>query len=331
MDSLTKNKRFPSSLKILSLVAYLFTSSHCFAQEEEPSSEYEHWYQVEILLFKLLPSFTSEEKLLEYEVTYPSEIIAIGEVDTKPNFLSQLEQLIGSQTTSSENNEVFDYGETTFLFESASRQYRYRQLLEGEMIGETLKSEIGGTSEKTGSSNVLETSQFDAIINSKRHRAYFTLTGSQLNLGGIAGSLRRSSKYELLMHQAWLQPITTQNAPILIQTGKCYDERYEIDGTINFKRNRYLHMNVDLWFTEFIPKYNHQEALQVKDVELDAETRKKYPILVARANAKNTHEPLQSYRMAQSRRMRSDEIHYIDHPLFGMVLSVQRFKDKNRS
>ena len=331
MESLTKNKSFPSSLKILSFVAYLLTSSYCFAQEEEPRSEYEHWYQVEILLFKLLPGFTSEEKWLEYEVTYPREIIAIGEVDTKPNFLLQLKQLIGSQTTSPENNGIFDLREATFLFESASRQYRYRQLLEGELIGQTLKSEIGEHPEKTGPSNVFETSQFDAIIKSERHRAYFTLTGSQLNLGGIAGSLRRSSRYELLMHRAWLQPITTQNAPILIQTGKRYDERYEIDGTINLNRNRYLHMNVDLWFTEFIPKYNHQEAFQVKDVELDAETRKRYPTLIARANQKNTHEPLQSYRMVQSRRMRSDEIHYIDHPLFGMVLSVQRFKEQNRS
>ncbi|MGV0034771.1 MAG: CsiV family protein [Candidatus Azotimanducaceae bacterium WSBS_2022_MAG_OTU7] len=29
--------------------------------------------------------------------------------------------------------------------------------------------------------------------------------------------------------------------------------------------------------------------------------------------------------MFQSRRMRSDELHYIDHPLFGIVVRINRF------
>ena len=316
---------------LLSIIAYLLSSAYCFAQEDATKSGYEHWYHVEVIVFKSLQGASSEEIWPEREITYPSEIIAIGEAQTKPNFLLQLEQLIAFQAMAPKNTEIFEAGETTFLFQNASRQHRYRQLLEGEISKETLKDEISEISEIEGPSNILEGSQFDTIINAQRYKAYSALTGSRLNLAGIAGSLKRSSRYELLMHRAWLQPITNQQTHILIQTGKRYDEIYEIDGTLNLNRTRYLHMNVDLWFTKFIPKYNYQEFLQFKELQIDEETRNKYPILISRANEKDTHEPAQSYRMLQSRRMRSDEIHYIDHPLFGLILLVQRFTEKNQS
>jgi len=35
-------------------------------------------------------------------------------------------------------------------------------------------------------------------------------------------------------------------------------------------------------------------------------------------------EFLKSYRMDQKRRMRSNETHYLDHPLMGMIIQVRR-------
>ena len=331
MESLAKAKEFSPSLKLLSVIAYLLSNTFCFAQEEAAKSGYEHWYHVEVIVFKLLQGASSEEIWSKHEVTYPKEMIAIGEAQTKPNFLLQLEQLIEFQATAPKNAEIFETGETTFLFQNASQQYRNRQLLEGEMRDEARKGEISEISEIEEPSNIFDISQFDTIINSQRYKAYSALAGSSLNLAGIAGSLERSSRYKLLMHRAWLQPITNQQTHILIQTGKRYDEMYEIDGTLNLNRNRYLHMNVDLWFTKFIPKYNHQEFLQFKELQIDEDTRNKYPVLISRAKEKDTHEPTQSYRILQSRRMRSDEVHYIDHPLLGLILLVQRFTERTQS
>ena len=32
-----------------------------------------------------------------------------------------------------------------------------------------------------------------------------------------------------------------------------------------------------------------------------------------------------TYRMVQSRRMRSNELHYLDHPLFGVIVRINRY------
>ena len=147
MESLAKIKEFSSSLMLLSIIAYLLSSAYCFAQEDATKSGYENWYHVEVIVFKSLQGASSEEIWPEREITYPSEIIAIGEAQTKPNFLLQLEQLIAFQARAQKNTEIFKAGETSFLFQNASRQHRYRQLLKGEMSNETLKDEISENSE----------------------------------------------------------------------------------------------------------------------------------------------------------------------------------------
>ena len=53
-------------------------------------------------------------------------------------------------------------------------------------------------------------------------------------------------------------------------------------GTVTLKRRRYLHAEVDLWFER--------------------------------------GETLEQFRMQQSRRMRSGELHYLDHPRLGVII-----------
>ena len=306
---------------------FYLTSTYSFAREETMQSHYENWYQVEILVYKSLQNLSKDEIWSDYEVSYPREIISISKAQTRPNSLDQLKQLIVFPNKNSDKIEVFEPGETTFLFQQSSRQYRTQQLLEGEIKNEKYKNEISGFLKSNKVSTAFDHSQLDTIINAKTHEAYANLGDKELGLAGIARSLKRSSRYDLLIHQAWLQPITSTDTPILVQGGKRYDEVYEIDGTLTLSRKRYLHINADLWFTKFMPKYNHQEPTHIKDLEIDEETIKNFPTLVAQAMEKNTHEPSHPYRLLQSRRMRSDEMHYLDHPLFGLIVLVQRFNE----
>jgi hypothetical protein len=46
---------------------------------------------------------------------------------------------------------------------------------------------------------------------------------------------------------------------------------------------------------------------------------------VTHARQRGTQVPLQSYRMQQSRRMRSGEMHYLDHPFFGLIVKFTRY------
>ena len=145
-----------------------------------------------------------------------------------------------------------------------------------------------------------------------------------MTLTTIARSLGRSSRYELLLHQAWRQPIGNKPIPILIQTGNRYDELYEVDGTLSFSRSRFLHLRTDLWFTQFEPKFNRQQFVRMQLGDLTAQAEK-YPELVAFERNKDTHIAVHSHALRHSRRMRSSVLHYIDHPFFGVLVKIDNF------
>jgi hypothetical protein len=103
---------------------------------------------------------------------------------------------------------------------------------------------------------------------------------------------------EPLLHLAWLQPgMTRENAvPVVIEGGT--EPGGVVEGTLRVILARYLHVEADL-------RYRHPE-----DVSDDAEIG---DVLEA---------PRELYRLKESRRMRSKEVHYLDHPLFGVVVVI---------
>ena len=138
-------------------------------------------------------------------------------------------------------------------------------------------------------------------------RPAFRLLGrSALQLGEAAGRLKRSAGYRPLLHVAWLQPGYTRsdarkvhihtNLPNRFRTTGELDlsDRHVVDGTLRLSRARYLHLEADL--------------LHQREIPIDA------PINV------------DLFRLQESRRMRSREVHYIDHPLFGLLVLVTPYE-----
>ncbi|MCK9530684.1 MAG: peptidoglycan binding protein CsiV [Gammaproteobacteria bacterium] len=103
---------------------------------------------------------------------------------------------------------------------------------------------------------------------------------------------------EPLLHLAWVQPgLGRDNAvPVVIEGGT--EPGGHVEGTLRVILARYLHVEADL-------RYRRPE-----DVRDDAEIG---DVLDA---------PHDLYRLKESRRMRSKEIHYLDHPLFGVVIVI---------
>ncbi len=103
---------------------------------------------------------------------------------------------------------------------------------------------------------------------------------AQRALGGTVAQLRQSSQYRVLVHRAWRQPGVSRNNSRATPVQS--EDGYKLTGSVTVWRQRFLHTKVDL-------------LLRPSDGS-------------------------QAVRMQESRRMRSKEIHYLDHPKIGVLL-----------
>ena len=116
--------------------------------------------------------------------------------------------------------------------------------------------------------------------------AFRTLPAEQRQLGGVYRAILNGAGMEPLMYAAWRQPVTEQDqsTPVYLTTAAGPGERAALEGTITVSAKRYLHIDTDL-------------VLRDRDGS--------------------------SYRMQAHRRMRSGELHYLDHPLMGIVVEAR--------
>jgi len=147
--------------------------------------------------------------------------------------------------------------------------------------------------------------------------AFRAVADADRNLEGAARSIRRSKDYRLLLHQSWTQPIDAQSTAILLQGGDQFGDQFELEGTLSVRRSRFLHVETDLWLTRFEATGSMQDPFQ------DHPMAEVYPALLLAAARGLNHEPGYRYHMAQQRRLRSNEVHYLDHPQFGIIIEIR--------
>lgn len=202
------------------------------------------------------------------------------------------------------------------------------------------------------------------------------LPESQLKLTRQRDALERDSRLRTLFHAAWQQPLLSPaNAPTIALTGgNGYGEHFELEGSIKISVSHYVHLDTDLWFSEFVPNHGQQPeywlALPPRP-SLDSTMSSKGGLMgmsgpeqtiagvngdgtdtaASRSSADTTEledapalpleevyedpqaeflkspyfiENIVTFR--QSRRMRSNELHYLDHPRLGMLIRVEPVK-----
>ncbi len=137
-------------------------------------------------------------------------------------------------------------------------------------------------------------------------------------------ALERSADHRLLFHGLWRQPVenTADAVPVFVSGGQQFGEFAELQGslTIRFNDNRdRVVIDANLWLTEFstLPLDNAdwnlpRAPLGFMPIRFQAD---------AELNDATWH-PIQVYHMQQSREMRSNEFHYLDHPALGLVVTV---------
>lgn len=125
------------------------------------------------------------------------------------------------------------------------------------------------------------------------------LPENDLRLSADANRLARHSDYRVLYHRGWLQPIGGKQSARAVRI-KTSRQGYELDGTITLYRNRFLHAYPTLQLSTLGPPS---------------------PPLPEAAEG-SEYRPT-AWLLQEARRMRSNEIHYIDHPRLGVLLIVR--------
>lgn len=319
-------------LTTVSGLLVLWADAGLSAQPAESSGEddspwyedyYESWYRIEVVVFAHQRPPAGDEVWALAEPAYPADMVAIAparDEDIKPHTLGQLEDLMAYEQLMADvgNHQADAVAPEEFLFEDKSRFSRDPLLAESARPGSTMDPEP----DEPGIPVLL-----DDLFREDLPDAFRDVSRQNPQLSRIAGSLRRSTNYRLLEHLAWRQPLGESRFPVLIQGGERYDDVYELDGTITVTRSRFLHADVDLWFTEFAPvRPSRRFGRANRDVpNVDQAMLDRYPELVGWAKQRDTRAPIHTHALTQSRRMRSDTVHFIDHPFFGVVIKVTEF------
>ncbi len=153
-------------------------------------------------------------------------------------------------------------------------------------------------------------------------------------LGDVANKLKLSGRYRILQHFAWRQPAVEKkdSLPIVIKAGRDFSSQFperayrpvefgdtassqidnqfgnevrELDGTINVIITRYIHLYSDLVYR--LPRSNPTDIQDVLDRE----------------------KVLVDYSVNSHRRMKSRELHYIDHPLVGILVEATPIEEED--
>lgn len=168
---------------------------------------------------------------------------------------------------------------------------------------------------------------------------FLSLPADLRKLNASAQRIRKAPDLRLLSHLAWRQPVMKKDEaqPILIQTGDRFDSSSELEGTLTIYRGRYLHASSDLFFSQFKSVDTEKqldwsvfsEDKPVSDSDAWLQSQQQNQTANFQAIAPDTNAQFiraATARLKQSRRMRSDELHYIDHPLFGMLVQITPYK-----
>jgi Peptidoglycan-binding protein, CsiV len=128
-------------------------------------------------------------------------------------------------------------------------------------------------------------------------RSYKFEPSNTFLLASEDGRLQRSNVYRVVFHRAWIQPVPDRDRlrPVLIQIRETSGGPPRIEGIIGVTRGRYLHLDAKLWYAV------HTNQAAVDSIGAD--------------------EPLYM-ELREERRMRSGELHYLDHPKLGVLARV---------
>ena len=158
--------------------------------------------------------------------------------------------------------------------------------LSSNATSEDWSTGLGTTSQSTGLGDEEESGGAAAEIAppATAMESFPAMPTGKMKLGAIADQLKRSRGYQTLAHFGWTQPGFPRTEAHYMSVDSKVGAGSDLTGRVALSRGRYLHLTLDL-------------ALQPAGSS-------------------------ERYVLRQTRRMRSNERHYIDHPKFGVIALI---------
>jgi hypothetical protein len=170
---------------------------------------------------------------------------------------------------------------------------------------------------------------------------------------GKAAYMQRTGRYQTLFHETWLQPMAgdADSIPIVIDRSGDQQDWPQLQGSVRLYLSRYLHIETNLWLNtdgSYIPgswampapplgpvsliviepEPEQEVELGAEQSMLSADSLFDAPEDAAEGplDANEPPGPMYPWRHAvaltEKRRMRSEEVHYLDHPMLGLVVKL---------
>lgn len=184
------------------------------------------------------------------------------------------------------------------------------------------------------------------------------LSADAYQLNNIANPINRRSAHKVLFHKAWDQALKSKKAApsIPIAGGKRYDQHHELEGSISFSKGRFLHVTTNLWLSQYqsrssgynqydgysssdvdsvngwssssnyIPPFPQNKKITLDNIESSSYESDRRLFEDQNSGAFQKYQTARTYVLKEYRKMKRNEVHYLDHPMFGVIVQISKYE-----
>ena len=340
----------------LTLTLFFFITQCSYAASNDTKDLLtERWFETEIIIFEHIQSLSANEPerlAINAIRSWPRNIRKnkgsnkkIIPPDRKPLFISNLshrDQILKDLTTLEEQcwgypylpkrdpirSEFRDLGITKESIDSYNQAATTNKKVNEQLILLQPTNKLGNEAPRStqanqdlppqsfkktnelGISNNFKIIANTGFFESELRRSAFTwLAIEEFVLLDEFNALKRAKGIRPIFHGRWRQPTPKRDKPIQISltspnnnsSPTVEDDLFKIEGTVSVTAERYLHLSLILWY--------HADGLGANPITLPIWKR----------------SPMTSGNymiLSENRRMRSQELHYLDHPKVGALVKI---------
>lgn len=139
-------------------------------------------------------------------------------------------------------------------------------------------------------------------------------------------NLQRSSQYRVLAVKSWVQPAMGRDeaTAVRITGGDTFGAHHQLDGSVRLITSQTLHFETNLWLGDYAAQPANvggpapAPEFSAGDIDAQAEPPVDADFVATRL-----------INIRDSRAMNSGDLHYLDHPMLGVLVKVVRLKSGN--
>ena len=137
----------------------------------------------------------------------------------------------------------------------------------------------------------------------------------EFSLSAEVSKIARSRDFRVISTKSWFQNIENKDEAKFIFIDSEFFKGTRIFGFFQIYKERYLHFNSKLYLSELDPSFSQEEKLIVgenifnEEIEVNIFEEKNQKVF---------------FDVEHSKKFRSGELHYVDHPKFGMLVKLTK-------